>query len=98
MTAASHRRPAEESDPSAGEHPGSEQGAGRRAHMPSDVTPHVNMFDQFATHIAKFASKAWFFSLCVLLVLVWAPSFFLIRNIDTWQLIINTATTIVTFL
>lgn len=29
---------------------------------------------------------------------MWAPSFLLIGNIDTWQLIINTATTIVTFL
>ncbi|GII34780.1 hypothetical protein Pmi06nite_82220 [Planotetraspora mira] len=36
--------------------------------------------------------------MCVLLVLVWAPSFFIVGSIDTWQLIINTATTIVTFL
>jgi len=36
--------------------------------------------------------------MCVLLVLVWAPSFFVIGSVDTWQLIINTATTIVTFL
>lgn len=45
-----------------------------------------------------YVSQAWFFALCVLLILVWAPSIALIRNIDTWQLIINTATTIVTFL
>lgn len=31
-------------------------------------------------------------------MLVWAPSYFLIGDVDTWQLIINTATTIVTFL
>jgi low affinity Fe/Cu permease len=31
-------------------------------------------------------------------VLIWAPSYFIVRNLDTWQLIINTATTIVTFL
>ncbi|WP_425567632.1 low affinity iron permease family protein [Nonomuraea dietziae] len=36
--------------------------------------------------------------MCVLLVLVWAPSFFLIGDLDHWQLIINTLTTIVTFL
>jgi low affinity Fe/Cu permease len=36
--------------------------------------------------------------MCVLLVLVWAPSYFVIQSLDTWQLIINTATTIVTFL
>ena len=33
-----------------------------------------------------------------MLVLVWAPSYFLIGNLNTWQLIINTATTIITFL
>lgn len=36
--------------------------------------------------------------LCVLLVILWAPSYFLLDNVDTWQLIINTATTIITFL
>jgi low affinity Fe/Cu permease len=36
--------------------------------------------------------------MCVSLVLIWAPSYFLIQDINTWQLIINTATTIITFL
>jgi low affinity Fe/Cu permease len=66
--------------------------------MPSDVTPEVSVFDRFAKAAAGFFSKPWFFALCVLLVLVWAPSYFVIRSVDTWQLIINTATTIVTFL
>jgi low affinity Fe/Cu permease len=44
------------------------------------------------------ASRAYFFAFCVLLILLWAPSFFLIGNLDTWQLIINTLTTIITFL
>jgi low affinity Fe/Cu permease len=56
------------------------------------------VFDRFAKAAAGFFSKPWFFALCVLLVLVWAPSYFVIRSVDTWQLIINTATTIVTFL
>jgi Low affinity iron permease len=29
---------------------------------------------------------------------VWAPTFFLLRDVDTWQLIINTVTTIITLL
>jgi low affinity Fe/Cu permease len=29
---------------------------------------------------------------------LWAPSLFLLGDIDTWQLIINTPTTIITFL
>jgi low affinity Fe/Cu permease len=70
----------------------------RKPHMPSDVTPDVSVFDRFAQNASGFFSKPWFFAMCVLLVLVWAPSFFLIQSVDTWQLIINTATTIVTFL
>jgi low affinity Fe/Cu permease len=66
--------------------------------MPSDVTRSLSFFDRFASTAARFVSRAWFFALCVLLVLVWAPTFFLIGDVNTWQLIINTATTIVTFL
>lgn len=66
--------------------------------MPSSVTEQVSWFDRFATAVSGFVSKAWFFAACVLLILIWAPSFFVISSLDTWQLIINTATTIVTFL
>jgi low affinity Fe/Cu permease len=69
----------------------------RAPHMPSDVTPQLSFFDKFATHAAQFVSRAWFFAGCLLLVLIWAPSILVIQDIDTWQLIINTATTIVTF-
>ncbi len=65
---------------------------------PTDVDEHLSWFDRLSTVIADTVARAWFFGLCVLLVLVWAPSYFLLRNVDTWQLIINTATTIVTFL
>lgn len=57
-----------------------------------------NLFDRFADLVAKFTSKAWFFTICVLTVAVWAPSFLIFQSVDTWQLIINTLTTIVTFL
>lgn len=66
--------------------------------MPSSVTNEVSGFDRFAVTASEFVSKPWFFTMCVLLILVWAPSFFLFQTVDTWQLIINTATTIVTFL
>ena len=39
-----------------------------------------------------------FLHLCVLLVVLWAPTYFLVGNFDTYQLIINTPTTIITFL
>jgi low affinity Fe/Cu permease len=57
-----------------------------------------SFFDRFATAASHFVSRAWFFACCLLLVLIWAPSYFLFGDVDTWQLIINTATTIVTFL
>lgn len=66
--------------------------------MPSDVTGTVGAFDRFAETATRVASRAWFFAFCVLLVVLWAPSILLLRDIDTWQLIINTATTIITFL
>ena len=66
--------------------------------LPSDVSNKVGFFDRFADVASRVASRAWFFCFCVILVVVWAPSIFVIRSIDTWQLIINTATTIITFL
>ncbi|WP_328527743.1 low affinity iron permease family protein [Nocardioides sp. NBC_00368] len=66
--------------------------------MPSEVGDHLGVFDRFATHASNFVSRAWFFMMCVLLVVIWAPSVFVLPDVDTWQLIINTATTIITFL
>lgn len=65
--------------------------------MPSEVSTRVGIFDRLASAVAAFTSRAWFFSLCVLLIVLWAPSIAWFP-LDTWQLIINTATTIVTFL
>ena len=66
--------------------------------MPSEVSEGVGPFDTFAGWSSRIASRAFFFTFCVLLVVVWAPTFFLLRDVDTWQLIINTVTTIITFL
>lgn len=57
-----------------------------------------SLFDRFAERASDVTAHARFFLACVLLVLVWAPSYLLFRNVNTWQLVINTATTIVTFL
>jgi len=55
-------------------------------------------FDRFAESSSDYVSRAPFFAACVLLVLVWLPSYLLIRDVNAWQVVINTATTIVTFL
>jgi low affinity Fe/Cu permease len=75
----------------------------QRAHhkppmMPSDVAGEPSPFDRFATWVSGFASRAYFFAACLLLVVLWLPSYFLLADVNTWQLIINTLTTIVTFL
>jgi low affinity Fe/Cu permease len=57
----------------------------------------LSPFDRFATAASMVVSRAWFFIACVVLVVVWAPTF-LVVPLDTWQLIINTVTTIITFL
>lgn len=66
--------------------------------MAAEIDSHNGAFDRFAEAASEVASHARFFVACVLLVVLWAPSYFLFGNVDTWQLVINTATTIVTFL
>src|SRR5688500_16270569 len=56
------------------------------------------LFNRFAWWAADFVSSARFFAFCVVLVVAWLPSFVFVRNFDTWQLLINTPTTILTFL
>ena len=65
---------------------------------PTEVVEQRGLFDRFAERANTTVSRAPFFALCVLLVVVWLPSYFAFRSIDTWQLVINTVTTIVTFL
>jgi low affinity Fe/Cu permease len=59
---------------------------------------HPSVFDRFAEGASDHVSHATFFLACVLLVVVWLPSYWIFRDLNTWQLVINTATTIVTFL
>lgn len=58
----------------------------------------MGWFDRFAEGVARQVAKAWFFTGCVLSIVIWAPMILVIGNIDTYQLIVNTYTTIVTFL
>jgi low affinity Fe/Cu permease len=55
-------------------------------------------FDRIAQAASRFASGGAFFTGCVALVLVWGLTYFAFSKPDTWQLVINTITTIVTFL
>lgn len=57
-----------------------------------------NFFSRFATAIADLSGKPVTFVLAVALVLVWAISGPFFGYSETWQLVINTGTTIITFL
>ena len=66
--------------------------------LPSQAKSEPGLFDRFADAANRFVSRAWFFVLCIALIVIWAPSLLLVKNFDTWQLLINTPTTIITFL
>lgn len=55
-------------------------------------------FSGLASGVATAAGRPWAFGLAVAVVLVWAATGPLFHYSDTWQLVINTGTTIVTFL
>jgi low affinity Fe/Cu permease len=55
-------------------------------------------FSHFARKLAVLAGRPAAFMIAVLLILLWAASGPLFGYTDTWQLVVNTSTTIVTFL
>jgi low affinity Fe/Cu permease len=58
----------------------------------------AHFFGEFATRTSQAAGRASTFVLAALVVVVWAVTGPLFGYSDTWQLVINTGTTIVTFL
>jgi low affinity Fe/Cu permease len=57
-----------------------------------------DLFRRFAHATARAVGSVWSFFLAALVIVVWAVSGPLFHFSDTWQLVINTGTTIVTFL
>jgi low affinity Fe/Cu permease len=55
-------------------------------------------FHHFARKSSSVVGSAWSFVVAVLIIIVWGISGPVFHFSDTWQLIINTGTTIVTFL
>ena len=56
------------------------------------------VFSDFAGRVARISGSPAAFGVCVLAILLWALTGPLFGFSETWQLIINTGTTIVTFL
>lgn len=55
-------------------------------------------YSSFAKATAHFGGRPWVFVLAVFVILAWVATGPLFGFSDTWQLVINTGTTIVTFL
>jgi low affinity Fe/Cu permease len=55
-------------------------------------------FRLFARRSSMVLGSAWAFTTAILIILIWALTGPMFHYSDTWQLIINTGTTIVTFL
>jgi low affinity Fe/Cu permease len=56
------------------------------------------IFTRFTTRTSKVLGHAWVFIAALVVLIAWGLSGPLLGFSDTWQLIINTGTTIVTFL
>ena len=68
--------------------------------MPADQHKHGmgNSFQTFATKTSGWMGSRWSFQGAILIILAWAVLGPYFHYSDTWQLVVNTATTIVTFL
>lgn len=57
-----------------------------------------DIFRKFANRTSQIVGSAWSFITAVCIIVVWSLSGPLFGFSDTWQLVINTGTTIITFL
>jgi low affinity Fe/Cu permease len=56
------------------------------------------MLSRFASAVTRWTGSSWAFFIALGIIVVWAVTGPLFHYSDTWQLVINTGTTIVTFL
>src|SRR5215207_4531799 len=59
---------------------------------------HIPFFERFAAKITRATGKPIAFIIALLVIITWGITGPIFQFSDTWQLIINTSTTIVTFL
>jgi len=60
--------------------------------------PGLDRFGKFAARASFWVGSKWAFLFAALVIALWAISGPIFHYSDTWQLVINTGTTIVTFL
>jgi len=69
-----------------------------RPHSASAVHRVNEFLERFSRFFTTWAGSSWAFAVAVIVILVWAATGPIFHYSDTWQLVINTGTTIVTFL
>jgi low affinity Fe/Cu permease len=76
-----------------------EKAARHEEQTPRSFRCKVNdLFRAFSRNAALAVGSAWAFIIAITVVVIWAATGKMFHFSDTWQLIINTGTTIVTFL
>ena len=71
---------------------------GRKINEIKPDEPEIDRFGRFAARASFWMGSKWSFVGAGLIIATWAISGPVFRYSDTWQLVINTGTTIVTFL
>lgn len=62
------------------------------------LSPKNNLFETFASKVSQFTGSTYAFITALLIVIIWASTGPIFDYSEIWQLIINTSTTIITFL
>jgi low affinity Fe/Cu permease len=57
-----------------------------------------DIFTRFTTKTSEMLGRPWIFAAALIIILIWAAAGPLLKFSETWQLVINTGTTIITFL
>lgn len=55
-------------------------------------------FEKFSEKVTRISGSPWAFMTAMLMIIIWAVTGPLFHYSETWQLVINTSTTIITFL
>lgn len=59
---------------------------------------HTTGFQYFATRASQIVGSKWAFTFATLIIVLWCATGPYFHYSDTWQLVVNTATTTITFL
>src|SRR5688572_24984348 len=66
--------------------------------MENHAENRVNFMERFSRSATRWTGSSWAFGIALSVILVWIACGPIFGYSDTWQLVINTSTTIVTFL